>query len=187
WTKPTGRMLSWTDPQLDSLQPVYFLDKKTSVNLGGVVVALDPQQLGRQHLERADVIVLQAIKDQTGKRPIYYSRTVGTYADQFGLTAYLEGQGFVRKLHDEALAPAGTGKVRSHEAGLKSWIPTMNETDHEPIVSVAFLAALADGRASPEELSQLRSALGRLGMTNLGAVAERVAKGQVPLGEVIRQ
>src|SRR5881409_2403982 len=39
WTKPTGRMLSWTDPQLDSLQPVYFLDKKTSVNLGGVVVA----------------------------------------------------------------------------------------------------------------------------------------------------
>ena len=41
----------------------------------------------------------------------------------------------------------------------------MNETDHEPIVTVAFLAAMADGRASPEELSQLRSALGRLGMT----------------------
>jgi len=110
WTKPTGRMLSWTDPQLDSLQPVYFLDKKTSVNLGGVVVALDPQQLGRQYLERADVIVLQAIKDQTGKRPIYYSRTVGTYADQFGLTAYLEGQGFVRKLHGQTLAPSDSIK-----------------------------------------------------------------------------
>ena len=63
----------------------------------------------------------------------------------------------------------------------------MNETDHEPIVTVAFLAAMADGRASPEELSQLRSALGRLGMTNLDAVAERVAKGQVPLDDVTRQ
>jgi len=63
----------------------------------------------------------------------------------------------------------------------------MNETDHEPIVTVAFLAAMADGRASPEELSQLRSALGRLGMTNLDAVAERVVKGQVPLGDVTRQ
>ena len=63
----------------------------------------------------------------------------------------------------------------------------MNETDHEPIVTVAFLAAMADGRASPEELSQLRSALGRLGMTNLDAVAERVAKGQVPLDDVTQQ
>ncbi|HEY6208861.1 MAG TPA: DUF533 domain-containing protein [Gemmatimonadales bacterium] len=63
----------------------------------------------------------------------------------------------------------------------------MNETDHEPIVTIAFLAAMADGRASPEELSQLRSALGRLGVTNLDAVAERAAKGQVPLSDVIRQ
>ena len=63
----------------------------------------------------------------------------------------------------------------------------MNETDHEPIVTIAFLAAMADGRASPDELSQLRSALGRLGMTDLDAVAERAAKGQVPLGDVTRQ
>jgi len=37
-----------------------------------------------------------------GKRPIYYSRTVGPYADQFGLTGYLEGHGFARKLHRSA-------------------------------------------------------------------------------------
>ena len=42
--------------------------------------------------------MLQAIKDNWGKRPVYFSRTVGLYADQFGLTAYLEGQGFARKL-----------------------------------------------------------------------------------------
>src|SRR5256886_7825278 len=50
----------------------------------------DPAQLGRQYLEKADVVTLQAIKDQMGKRPLYFSRTVGPYADQFGLTGYLD-------------------------------------------------------------------------------------------------
>ena len=63
----------------------------------------------------------------------------------------------------------------------------MNETDHEPIVALAFLAAMADGQASPQEQSQLRAALARLGMTDLDAVAERVAKGQRPLADVTRQ
>ncbi|HVH68098.1 MAG TPA: DUF2723 domain-containing protein [Gemmatimonadales bacterium] len=100
WPKPVGALLNYTDEQVANLQPVYWLgDSATTVNLGGVSVRLDPQLLGRQYLERADVIVLQAIRDQMGKRSIYYSRTVGPYADQFGLTGYLEGQGFVRKLH----------------------------------------------------------------------------------------
>jgi len=87
WLKPTGKLLSFSDAYVqDSLQPVYWLgEHKTYANLGGVTVTLDPQQLGRQYLERADVVVLQAIRDQMGKRPIYYSRTVGPYADQFGL------------------------------------------------------------------------------------------------------
>jgi hypothetical protein len=46
-----------------------------------------------------------------GKRPIYFTRTVGLYADQFGLSGYLEGQGFVRKLHREPLADSDSLKV----------------------------------------------------------------------------
>ena len=76
---------------------------KRIFNLGGVSVSLDPQMLGRQYLERADVVVLKAIETQLGKRPIYFSRTVGPYADLFGLSDYLEGQGFARKLHREPL------------------------------------------------------------------------------------
>ena len=114
WPKPTGRLLSYTDAYLrDSLQPVYWLGEKQAVSLGGVTIVLDPQQLGRQYLERADVIVLQAIKDQMGRRPIYFSRTVGPYADQFGLTGDLEGQGFARKLHTEALAESDSIKLLS--------------------------------------------------------------------------
>src|SRR5207237_6325434 len=61
------------------------------------------------------------------------------------------------------------------------------ETDHEPIVAVAFLAAMADGQASPQEQSRLRAALERLGMTSFDAVAERVAAGQLPLADVTKQ
>ena len=57
--------------------------------------------------------MLEAIKDQVGKRPIYYSRTVGPYADQFGLTGYLEGQGFARKLRQQQLAASDSIKLLS--------------------------------------------------------------------------
>src|SRR2546427_255832 len=113
WPKPPGKLLSFSDAYVqDSLQPVYWLgEQKTYANLGGVTVTLDPQQLGRQYLERADVIVLQAVKDQLGRRSIYYSRTVGPYADQFGLTGSLEGQGFARKLRPQPLAEADSIKL----------------------------------------------------------------------------
>jgi hypothetical protein len=55
--------------------------------------------------------VLQIIKDQLGKRPIYFSRTVGSYADQFGLTARLEGQGFGRALRETELQPSDSIKA----------------------------------------------------------------------------
>ena len=103
WLQPTGRVLNMTDAQLAALEPYYVLDKKTGVRLGGITTTLDPGLIGRQYLERADVVVLQAIKDNQGRRPVYFSRTVGLYADQFGLTGYVEGQGFARKLHYEPI------------------------------------------------------------------------------------
>jgi hypothetical protein len=48
-------------------------------------------------LEKADILVLRMIKDDTG-RPIYFSRTVGGYAHRLGLGPYLLTQGFARKL-----------------------------------------------------------------------------------------
>src|SRR3989475_722138 len=106
WPKPTGRVLSWTDDELATLQQYYIVDHAQAVNLGGVQVQLDPRRMGHEYLERADVVVLQAIKDNLGKRPVYFSRTVGLYADQFGLTGYLEGQGFARKLWPQPITPS---------------------------------------------------------------------------------
>ena len=115
WPKPDGKLMSFSDQQLDALEQFYMLDQKREVRLGSgrdtVRVALDPQMLGRPYVERADVIVLQVIKDQLGKRPIYFSRTVGLYADQFGLTSHLEGQGFARVLRPRELVPSDSIKA----------------------------------------------------------------------------
>ena len=106
WPQPTGPLLNFTPAQIDSLPQYYPLQQRVGLNLGGVLVTLDPQMLGREWIERADIVVLEAIKDNIAKRPIYFSRTVGIYADQFSLTGYLEGQGFARKLHGQPITPS---------------------------------------------------------------------------------
>ncbi len=103
WPMPAGRLMSFSDEQLDALQQFYILDEKRTAHLGPITVTLDPQMLGHSYLEKADVVVLQVIKDQLGKRPIYFSRTAGLYGDQFGLTSRLEGHGFARVLRQHEL------------------------------------------------------------------------------------
>lgn len=63
----------------------------------------------------------------------------------------------------------------------------MNARDHEPIVTVAYLAALADGRTASEEDSELRAALSRLGISDVDAVAQRGAGVRAPLAELARR
>jgi hypothetical protein len=106
WPQPSGPLLSFSDAQLAALEQYYVIDAKRIIRLGPLEVTIDPQMLGRQYLERADIVVLQTIRDQMGKRPIYFSRTIGLYADQFGLTPHLEGHGFARVLREQPLQPS---------------------------------------------------------------------------------
>jgi hypothetical protein len=110
WTKPTGRLMSFTDAQLDALEPYYVLEEKRGAHLGPIDAILDPQMLGRPYLERAEVILLQVIKDQIGKRPINFSRTTGFLGDQLSFTSRLESQGFSRVLREHELAPSDSVK-----------------------------------------------------------------------------
>src|SRR5207302_1354627 len=79
-------------------------------------VALDPARLGRPYLMRSDLAVLQIIKDELGKRPIYFSTSTGNYADQLGLSSYLVGEGLVRRLVPRPVA-AGDGVWRVEGRG----------------------------------------------------------------------
>ena len=105
YPKPTGKLWHMTDAEMAGLQPYYELNDARVVDVGGIQARLDPRLLGRPYLERADVMVLRAIQDQFGTRPICFARTTATYPDKFGLTYHLSGQGMVRLLTRDSLVP----------------------------------------------------------------------------------
>jgi hypothetical protein len=107
WTKPTSSLMSFTDVQIAALNLFYIVDKPQTVPLGVLSITLDPDRLGRPYVERADVAVMQIIKDHLGvDRPIYFSRTVGDYADRMGLRQHVEGQGFAQRLREKPVVPS---------------------------------------------------------------------------------
>jgi hypothetical protein len=75
-----------------------LLDRAVGGKIGPIQLTLDPQVLGRPYLDRSDLALLEIIKDQVGRRPIYFSTSTGTTAEQLGLSRYLIGQGLVRRL-----------------------------------------------------------------------------------------
>jgi len=98
WPKPSGPPMNLTEEQVSQLQLYYPVAQRQAVHFGGVQVIIDPQLMRKDYLELADVVVLKIMQDQLGKRPIYFSRTTGGYWDDFGLSGYLEGQAFARKV-----------------------------------------------------------------------------------------
>ncbi|OYV70026.1 MAG: hypothetical protein B7Z74_07680 [Deltaproteobacteria bacterium 21-66-5] len=104
YPKPTGPVWNMSLAALDSIPPYYDLPAKRELDIAGFPITLDPQRLGRPWVERADVMVLRAIQDDFGKRPIVFARTVAGYPDRFGLMPYLVGQGMVRVLEPPPVA-----------------------------------------------------------------------------------
>jgi hypothetical protein len=98
WPKPSGPPLNLTldeadrIPELIRLPQAQLFRKETPQ---GTVQAMIPEGL----FERADQAVLLMIRDSYPERPLYISRTAGSYADQrLGLTPHLLMQGLARKL-----------------------------------------------------------------------------------------
>ncbi len=98
WTKPTTKPLNLTLAQADSV-PLYMqLDSAMVFRQGTIEAIINPQNLNQGVLERADILTLFMIRDNWGKRPIYFSRTSGSYPGQLGLGEYMLTQGLARKL-----------------------------------------------------------------------------------------
>jgi len=100
WPRPASPWMSryYLGSPADSLPEYIPLAQPATGYLGPIAVRLDPGKLGRPYLMRSDLAVLQIIKDELGKRPIYFSTSTGNYADQLGLSPYLVGEGLVRRL-----------------------------------------------------------------------------------------
>jgi hypothetical protein len=96
WKKPSGPPMDLTPAQADSIplslpvsQPQTF--RKPGTN---IVATIPPQML-----TKADLIVLRMILDSYPERPVYFSRTAGSYPDaQLGLRDFMLQQGLARKL-----------------------------------------------------------------------------------------
>jgi hypothetical protein len=98
WPAPTGQPLDLTMEAIDALPPGLPVSTRRLFEAGGIRAVLEPQVLAR-----ADLLVLRLIRDNVGKRPIYFSRTTGGYADNLGFTPYLLGQGLARKLASDTV------------------------------------------------------------------------------------
>jgi len=93
--RPTTPVLNLDYHEIDSLPEAMRTPSEAGVDLHGLHL-----QFGQDVLLRQDLATIFLIRDNLGKRPIFFSWSDGGYPDQsFGLSANLESFGFVRKLH----------------------------------------------------------------------------------------
>jgi len=113
WPRPASPWMSrfYSGGPADTLPPYLVLPQPVTGQLGPVTVTLDPQALRRPYLERADLAVLQIIKDEVGKRPVYFSSSTGDYADRLGLGSYLVGEALVRRVLPRPVVPGDSVRL----------------------------------------------------------------------------
>ncbi|HEX3927114.1 MAG TPA: DUF2723 domain-containing protein [Gemmatimonadales bacterium] len=101
--RPTTPALTETDGWLDSL-PEASAPIKDSIQVGNMFV-----QFHTDVISRSDIAAFLLIRDNLGKRPIYFSLSDGDYPDKtLGLGGYLVEQGMVRQLMPSLVKPGGS-------------------------------------------------------------------------------
>ena len=94
WKKPSSPPVKMTLAGADSIPLAYQVSDTVGFTACGTINArIEPRVL-----TRADIVVLQMMKDNCGERPIYLSRTAGSYGRELGVDAYLLTQGLARRL-----------------------------------------------------------------------------------------
>jgi hypothetical protein len=103
WSKPVTPIFAQTEQELDSLPEYSRVRKGEGVRFGELEIAF-----GSEILDRKDLAVVFLIRDNLGKRPIYFAWSAGGYPDEtLGLSEYLVSQGLVRKLFPRRIEPGG--------------------------------------------------------------------------------
>jgi hypothetical protein len=98
---PTEPVFSLTEAQLDSLPEAMRVPEA-----GGVAFENLKIEFGQDVLMLQDLATIFLIRDNLGKRPVFFSWSDGGYPDQtLGLSPYLVSQGFVRKLMPKPVVP----------------------------------------------------------------------------------
>jgi hypothetical protein len=102
WPKPSDPVLSLSEKDLDQI-PLYSRTPAAGNSRFGDVLLT----FGDEYLEKSDVAAALLIRDNLGKRPIYFSWSDGPYPDEkLGLSPYLVTQGLVRRLNPTPVVPS---------------------------------------------------------------------------------
>jgi uncharacterized membrane protein YoaK (UPF0700 family) len=102
-TKPTGPVLTMSEKDLNELPEAQLVPHNSGVKLGDLQIAF-----GRDTLVLSDLMTVFLIKDNLGKRPIYFAWSDGGFPDQLlGATEYLVTEGLVRRLNPKPVAAGG--------------------------------------------------------------------------------
>jgi hypothetical protein len=104
WPMPTRPIMSLSRAQLDAVPDYVELREPQLFEQGGIRAVVDPRRLEFGVPLRADILVLQMLKDNLGVRPFYISRTTASYAQSLGLAPYALVQGLVTRVSPTALA-----------------------------------------------------------------------------------
>ena len=112
WPRPKGPPLLLTLQQAESLPPYLIVPEPLLVQARGLDIRIDPRVLpqvqGGGILERSDLLVLRMIADTWPERPVYISRTAGSYANMLGLGRNTLSQGLARKVVPTPVASRDT-------------------------------------------------------------------------------
>jgi len=101
WPKPTAPVFAQSLAELDSLPEYSRIPKGSAVKFGELEIAF-----GSEIVDRKDLATVYLIRQNLGKRPIYFAWSAGGYPDEtLGLTPYLVSQGLVRKLYPKPVTP----------------------------------------------------------------------------------
>ncbi len=101
--KPTNKVLDLSEQAINELPEAQLVPPNSGVKFGELQVAF-----GHDTLMLSDLIAVFLIRDNIGKRPIYFAWSDGGVPDQtLGLTAYLATEGLVRRLNPAPLKEGG--------------------------------------------------------------------------------
>jgi hypothetical protein len=104
WPQPTRPILTMSTEQLDAIPQFVDVREPQLFQHGGIRALVDPRRLEYGVPVRADLIVLQLLKDNLGERPLYLSRTTGGYLQALGLEPYGLVQGLATKIEGREVA-----------------------------------------------------------------------------------
>jgi hypothetical protein len=101
--KPTDPVLKMSAEEINQLPEAQLLPHNSGVKFGDLQIAF-----GRDTLVLSDLITVFLIRDNLGKRPVYFSWSDVGYPDQLlGATEYLVTEGLVRRLNPKRVEPGG--------------------------------------------------------------------------------